>query len=171
MLIVELSKPRTSEERDRLAERVSAASYGSVLIISALLVVEADDVASGWGWELVAGVGAATWVAHLYAEVLGNHVRDPDATRPHELRKAMVDGLPILLATLLPAIALLLSRLDVLEPRQALWAGVVVALLQLIAIGVLVGVASEQRANTWRYAVVAAMFGLAVVLLLVALGH
>lgn len=83
----------------------------------------------------------------------------------------MADGLPVLLAPLLPAIALLLGRLGVLEPRQALWAGVMVALLQLIAIGVLVGVASEQRANTWRYAVVSAMFGLGVVLLLVALGH
>lgn len=166
-----MSKPRTHEERDRLAERVSAASYGTVLIIAALFVVEADDVASGWGWELIAGVGAATWVAHLYAEVLGNHVRDPDAIRPHEVRKAMADGLPVLLAPLLPAIALLLGRLGVLEPRQALWAGVMVALLQLIAIGVLVGVASEQRGSSWRYAVVSAMFGLGVVLLLVALGH
>lgn len=166
-----LSKPRTHEERDRLAERVSAASYGTVLIIAALLVVEADDVASGWGWELMVGVGAATWVAHLYAEVLGNHVRNSDATRSRQARKAMVDGLPILLAPLLPAIALLFGRLGLLEPRQALWIAVIVALLQLVVIGALVGVVSERGSNTLRYAAVAALVGLGVVLLLVALGH
>ncbi len=166
-----LPRPNTSEERDRLAERVSAATYGSILIIAALLVVEADDVASGWGWELVAGIGVATWIAHLYAEVLGNHVRNAEATRPHEVRKAMADGLPILLAAVLPAFALLLGRLDVVEPRQALWIGVGVAILQLVGIGAYVGVVSEQQSKTWRYATVAAVFGIGVVLLLVALGH
>lgn len=166
-----LFKPSTPGERDRLAEKVSAASYGTILIIATLLVVETEDVASGWGWELMVGVGAATWVAHLYAEILGNHVRNPDAIQPHEVRKAMADGLPILLASLLPAIALLLGRLGALEPRQALWIAVIVALLQLVAIGALVGVVSERGSNTFRYAAVAALFGLGVVLLLVALGH
>lgn len=166
-----LPRPNTAEERDRLAERVSAATYGSILIIAALLVVEADDVASGWGWELVAGIGVATWIAHLYAEVLGNHVRNAEATRPHEVRKAMADGLPILLAAVLPAFALLLGRLDVVEPRQALWIGVGVAILQLVGIGAYVGVVSEQQSKTWRYATVAAVFGIGVVLLLVVLGH
>ncbi len=165
------TRPKTSEERSRLAERVSAASYGTVLIIAALIVVEADDVASGWGWELMVGVGVATWVAHLYAEVLGNHVRSPDAIRPHEVRKAMADGLPIILAPLLPALALLLGRLNVLAPRQALWVGVILALAQLVAIGALVGVVSRQNSSSWRYAVIAAVFGFGVVLLLVALGH
>ncbi|HJS71214.1 MAG TPA: hypothetical protein VJ858_00670 [Acidimicrobiia bacterium] len=159
------------EQRDRLAERVSAASYGTVLIIAALLVVEEDDVASGWGWELVVGVGAATWLAHLYAEVLGNHVRRVDATEPHEVRKAMVDGLPILLAAVFPAVALGLGRLEVLPPRQALWIAVIVSIVQLVAIGALVGAVSEQRSASWRYAAAAAAFGLGVVLLLVGLGH
>ncbi|HET9261331.1 MAG TPA: hypothetical protein VFP42_14525 [Acidimicrobiia bacterium] len=159
------------QERDRLAERVSAASYGTVLIIASLLVVNTEDVESGWGWELVVGVGVATWLAHLYAEVLGNHVRNSEATRSHELRKAMADGLPILLAALLPAMALLLGRIGILKPPQALWVAVIVSILQLVAIGVFVGITSEQTSNSWRYAAMAAGFGLAVVALLVALGH
>jgi hypothetical protein len=159
------------EPRDRLAERVSAASYGTILIIASLLVVEAEDVSSGWGWELVAGVGVATWVAHLYAEVLGNHVRDIDATRPHQVRKAMADGLPILLAAVVPGLALGLGRVGVLAPRQALWVAVILALIQLVGVGAYVGVVSEQQTTTWRYAAMALVFGLGVVLLLVALGH
>jgi len=164
-------KPADPEQRDRLAERVSAASYGGVLIIGSLLGLKADDVSSGWGWELVVGVGVATWVAHVYAEVLGNHVRDVGAIRPHEVRRAMADGLPILLAAVLPSVALLLGRLKVVAPRQALWIAVIIALAQLVAVGGYVGVVSDQRTNSWRYAAVAALFGLGAVLLLVALGH
>lgn len=166
-----ISKPVGPQQRDRLAERVSAASYGTVLIIASLLVIEADDVESGLGWEIVAGVGIATWLAHLYAEVLGNSVRDVEAARFHELRKAMADGLPILFAAVLPGLALGLGRLGALEPRQALWFAVIVSILQLVAIGALVGIVSEQTGSSWRYAAVAAGFGLAVVLLLVGLGH
>jgi hypothetical protein len=165
------SKAITHERRERLAERVSAASYGTVLIIAALLVIETEDVASGWGWELMVGVGVATWVAHLYAEVLGDHVRNVDALQPHELRKAMADGLPILLAAVLPALMLGLGRLGAVDPGQALWIAVIVALLQLIFIGAFVGVSSGQRSSSWRYAAIAAVFGVAVVLLLVVLGH
>ncbi len=166
-----ISESGYKERRDRMAERVSAASYGIVLIIASLLVVESDDVASGLGWELVVGVGVATWIAHFYAEVLGNQVRDVDALQPHEIRKAMADGLPIPLSAVLPAVALVLGRIAVVEPRVALWIAVILALLQLVAVGGYVGAVSEQRSSSWRYAAIAAVFGVAVVLLLVALGH
>jgi hypothetical protein len=166
-----MSHPVTHERRDRLAERVSAASYGTVLIIASLLVVESDDVESGFGWELVVGVGVATWLAHLYAEVLGNHVRNAAATQSHEVRKAMTDGLPILLAAVLPAVALGLGSIGVVEPRLALWIAVGVAIVQLVGIGAFVGVVAEQTSSTWRYAAIAMGFGLVVVALLVALGH
>ncbi len=166
-----VSESGREERRERLAERVSAASYGTVLIIASLLVVESDDVASGLGWELVVGVGVATWVAHFYAEVLGNQVRNVDALEPQELRKAMADGLPIPLAAVLPSVILVLGRLDVLAPRQALWVAVTCALIQLVAVGAYAGTFSDQRSSSWRYAAMAAAFGVAVVLIMVALGH
>jgi hypothetical protein len=163
--------PTTKKQRERWAERVSAAAYGTVLIIASLLVVESHDIVSGWGWELIVGVGVATWLAHIYAEVLGNHVRNADALEPHELRKAMADGLPIPLAAVLPAVALVLGRFDVVATRQALWLAVILALLQLVGVGAYVGSISDQRSSSWRYAGGAAGFGMAVVVLLVALGH
>jgi len=166
-----LWKPASRAQRDRVAEWVSAASYGTVLIIAALVLVEAEDVASGLGWELVVGVGVATWIAHLYAEILGNHVRSLDVLEAHRLRRAAGDGLPILLASVLPAVALLLGRLETVAARQALWIAVILAVLQLVVVGALVGAISEQYHNSWRYAAVASVFGIAVVLLLVALGH
>jgi hypothetical protein len=158
--------------RERLAERVSAASYGTVLVLAALAVVDADEVASGWGWELVTGIGLATWVAHLYAEIVGDHLRHHGAHESTELRRAMADGLPILLAAVLPAVMLLLGRLGVIADRVALWAAVGVAFLQLVGLGAFVGSAvSPRHSSTWMYAGVTAAFGAIVVILKVVLGH
>ena len=158
--------------RERLAERVSAASYGSVLVLGALVIIDEDSVASGWGWELITGVGFATWAAHLYAEVVGEHLRHSSAHTRAEIARAMADGSPIFLATVLPAIMLLLGRLDVVEPRIALWAAVAVGFLQLVALGALVGrVMSDHRSQAWVYAAVTGAFGLVVVSLKVVLGH
>ncbi|MGV1009770.1 MAG: hypothetical protein ACOYBY_14330 [Dermatophilaceae bacterium] len=158
--------------RERLAERVSAASYGTILVLAALPLISAAEVSSGWGWELVSGVGLATWVAHLYAEVVGDHVRTgavPDRT---ELNGAMADGLPILLAAVPPAAILLVGRLGVVDPRVAVWAAVAVAVVQLLGLGAFVGrVAAPNGGATWWYAAVTAAIGVAVVLLKVGLGH
>jgi hypothetical protein len=143
-----------------------------VLILVSLTLIDADEVRSGVGWELVTGVGLATWIAHFYAEIVGDHLRNPEAHQPHEIRRAMADGSPILLAAVLPAVMLLLGRLEVLAPRTSLWAAVGVALLQLVGLGVFVGRAvSGRRRYAWRYAAVTATFGAAVVGFMVALGH
>jgi hypothetical protein len=168
----EMSEELVRSPRERLSERVSAASYGSVLVLAALALLGADDVASGWGWELATGVGLATWIAHLYAQVVGDHLRNRAAHGSTELTRAMADGSPILLAAVLPAVVLGLGRLEVLADRVALWAAVGVAFLQLVGLGAFVGSAvAPGRSNTWLYAGVTAAFGLAVVTLKVTLGH
>jgi hypothetical protein len=153
---------------------VSAAAYGTVLTLSALPLVDPNDVVDGAGWELVVGVGGATWLAHLFAEVVGDHLRHSAAAHERsEIARAMVDGLPILAAVLLPATALLLGRLDALSGEAALWLAVALAVVQLVGLGAFVGtaVASERRSATWVYAGVTAAFGLAVVVIKLALGH
>ena len=158
--------------RERLAERVSAASYGTVLVLSALPLIDAAAVSSGLGWELVTGVGVATWLAHLYAEVVGDHLRHSAAHRRKEIARAMADGLPILLAAVSPALILLLGRLEVLDARSALWAAVVVAIVQLVVVGALVGaVVSPRSATVWAHALITAGIGIAVVTLKLGLGH
>jgi len=155
------------------AERVSAAAYGTVLVLAALPLVHPDDVADGAGWELVVGVGGATWLAHLFAEVVGDHVRHSAAAHERsEIARAMVDGLPILAAALLPATALLFGRLELLSGRGALWTAVVLAVVQLVGLGAHVGsVSGGGRAARLTYAGATAAFGLAVVTIKVILGH
>jgi VIT1/CCC1 family predicted Fe2+/Mn2+ transporter len=66
---------------------------------------------------------------------------------------------------------LFLGRVDVLPHRGALWAAVIVAFLQLIAVGVFVGSVSGHRASPWRFAAVSGALGLVVVALKTVLGH
>jgi hypothetical protein len=151
---------------------VTAAAYGTVLVLSALALVDADEVASGWGWELLTGVGVATWIAHLYAEVLGDHLRHRAAVVAAEVRRASADGSPILLAAVAPAVVLLLGRLGVIDERAALWWAVAVAFFQLVGLGAFVGSAvSVNRSGPWLYAGVTAAFGVVVVSLKLVLGH
>ena len=159
--------------RERIAELLSAACYGTVLVLVALPLIDTDEVSSGLGWELVTGVGVATWVAHLYAEVVGDHLRHGPPLGRAEITRAMVDGLPILLAAVLPGAMLLLGRMDVLEPRAALWASVAVGILQLVGVGGFVGasVSPRRRVFVWSYAGATAAVGIAVVTLKLALGH
>jgi hypothetical protein len=158
--------------RDRLAERVSAASYGSVLVLAALGVIGVSEVAHGHGAELVAGVGLATWLAHIFAELLGEHVRHPEPRQRSEVVRALVDGSPILASTVLPATVLLFGRLDLLTDDTARIVAVLVAVLQLFSIGAFVArVAPAPPAASWTFAAATAGIGVAVVALTVLLGH
>jgi hypothetical protein len=160
-----------ARRRDRTAERVAAAAYGTVLVLAALVVIDADDVSSGLGWEVATGVGVATWLAHLYAEVIGDHVRSDTLLDRRELNRAMVDGAPILLATVGPAVALLLGRLDVLSGATAQWVAVCVAIVQLVGLGAFVGATVSPGGRSWSYGAVTGLAGVVVVVLKLSLGH
>ena len=158
--------------RERLAELVSAAAYGSALVLSALSVIGVSEVSVGHGGEIVAGVGVATWIAHLFAEVLGERVRAPQPIGWSKFKRAMADGSPILVASVLPALVLLLGRLDVMSPRTARAIAIVVAVLQLLAVGMLVArVADVPTRRKWLFASATLAIGIVVVTLSVVLGH
>ncbi|HKE71977.1 MAG TPA: hypothetical protein VKB57_00070 [Acidimicrobiales bacterium] len=158
--------------RERQAELVSAGTYGTVLVLAAISVIGVGDVEAGHGAELIAGVGVATFLAHLFAELLGEHVRHDEPVRTAHVTAAAVDGSPILAATVLPAVALLLGRLDVVGADTARLAAIVVAVLQLVGLGLLVGrLAPARQAAGWVFAAGAAVAGVVVVVLTVALGH
>jgi hypothetical protein len=157
---------------ERRAELASAAVYGTVLVLATLAVIDADNVSSGLGWEIMAGVGAATWIAHIYAEVVGEHLRRGSTLERHEITQSMVDGLPIILAALAPAVVLLLGRLEVLDAEVAVWMAFAVGFLQLLGVGAVIGAAAQSSGATpWRFAALTGLVGLAVVVLKLFLGH
>jgi hypothetical protein len=163
---------RWTELGEQLAERVTAATYGTVLVLAALPLIQVADVGSGVGWELITGVGVATYVAHAYAEVMGDHLRHDSSLDRKEVGRAMKDGVPILAAAVGPALVLGLAGLDVISASVGLWAAVVVAILQLVGLGALVGWAvPDRRTHWWTYGIAAAAIGVVVVIVKLSLGH
>ena len=157
---------------DRLALFISSAAYGTVLVLAALAVIKGIHISVGYGAELIAGVGVATWVAHVYAELLGEHVHRQLPLTHAEVRASFVDGLPILGSPVLPGLVLMLGKLESVSEQSARTAAILVAIAQLLAIGVLVGViAPSRRGALWIFAGVTAGVGLAVVVITTWLGH
>ena len=76
------------------------------------------------------------------------------------------------MSTILPATALALGRVGVLEDATARYVAIGLGVAQLAAIGAYVSRTSDVRhAGRWAFAGVTAAAGLAVVLLTVLLGH
>jgi hypothetical protein len=158
--------------RERLAELVFAATYGTVHVLAALAVIGATSLTVGQGAEIVAGVGLATWLAHLFAQLLSGHVLHREPLHRREVRRAAIDGSPIVISTILPAAVLLLARVGGIENQTAKLAAVVVALLQLLVIGAFVArVAPARPGARWVFAGAVAAIGLIVVALTLWLGH
>ena len=163
---------REPVDHDRVAELVGAAAYGSILVLSGLVLLEVTDVGVGHSLEVVLGVGVATWIAHLFAELLAEHARHDRLLRWAEVGRAAVDGSPILIVTILPAAALFLGRIEVIGYDTARTLAIVVALAQLSLIGALVGHLSPSTTRSaWSFAAVVAMAGVVVVAVEVALSH
>jgi hypothetical protein len=160
------------EVNERLAQRVNAAAYGTVLVLVALSAIEIADVAKGHSATLVAGVGVSTWIAHLFAELLGEHVRIGEPVSWRETRRASIDGSPILAATILPAIVLFLGKIEVISYATGRNVAILVAVLQLSLIGGIVAKSTPGSPTpAWWFAISTAVAGIAVVTLKIALGH
>src|SRR5262249_30997025 len=100
------------------------------------------------------------------------HVLRREPLHRSEIRRAAVDGSPILVSTVVPAIVLLLGRLDVLSDATARVVAIAAAIVQLLLIGALVArVAPARRAASWQVAAAAVGVGVIVVGLSVLLGH
>jgi hypothetical protein len=157
---------------DRLAERVNAAAYGTVLVLVALSTIEIADVAVGYSYALIAGVGFSTWIAHLFAELLGEHVRHGEAVSWSEGRRAAIDGSPILASAILPGIILFCGRIELFDYSTARNVAILVAVLQLSLVGGIVARSTPGSPTpAWWLALSTAIAGVAVVILKVALGH
>ncbi|MFC8384444.1 hypothetical protein [Nocardia sp. NPDC057272] len=106
-----------SLDRRNAARRISAYIYGNVLILSALIPVapSLEDV----GIAVVLGAALSTFIAHVFAESVGQSVRQSDAPSPPQPWLDLRDSLPILSSAVLPCAILVAAAVGWLEPRTA----------------------------------------------------
>jgi hypothetical protein len=116
------------------------AIYGTILVMAVISALAHD--ASITSAELIAGVAATTivfWIAHVYAEVLGNRLQGEHAVSWANVRAASNHEWPIVEAALPPVLALLLGVLGILDTDSAVNVAIAVGILELFLWGIAVG--------------------------------
>jgi hypothetical protein len=144
------------------------AIYGTILVMAVITALSHDDTVTAG--ELVAGVLATTfvfWIAHVYAEVLGRRV-EGGAGRPTlgNVAVAARGEWPLVEASLLPVLALLLAVVGVVKTDTAVTIAIAIGVAELFGYGILAGRRLQlSRGGVIAVGVVNGALGLVIVLL------
>ncbi|MGW0037677.1 hypothetical protein [Gordonia sp. NPDC003376] len=145
--------------RHRATSRLSAYVYGNILVLAAVVVATTHTITDGTAALIVLATGATTYIAHVFAQLVGDASIPPESGRPdgatvrrtarHELR----DALPIVSSAVWPAVVLALGYHDLFPTRLTqLVAGSIV----VVRIASLQIVAQRVQGNPLGFRVVAA---------------
>ena len=114
---------------ERATARVSAYVYGNLIALAAVVVVDAHGIRNGHAALVVAGTGVATFVAHIFADIVAHASVDGRGGRSsNSMRDELRDAVPIFSSASVPSLLLALGWLGWLSTQ---WA-------QLLAGGVIV---------------------------------
>ncbi|MEV5649476.1 hypothetical protein AB0L57_14610 [Nocardia sp. NPDC052254] len=120
---------RTPLDRDNAARRISAYVYGNILVLAALIPVTTTE--EHVGIFVVLGTSLSTFVAHVFAEGVGQAVRESKALNTAQRWAELRDSVPILSSAVLPALILAVAAVGWLEPRTAQIAAEVAILVRI----------------------------------------
>jgi hypothetical protein len=144
------------------------AIYGTILVMAVITALSHDD--SVRSAELIAGVLATTfvfWIAHVYAEVLGRRLEEEGGRPTLATVAAAARGeWPLVEASLLPVLCLLLGVLGIVKTETAVYIAIGAGVVELFGYGIAAG--RKLQMSTGATIVVAAVngtLGLLVVLL------
>ncbi|SNT45894.1 hypothetical protein [Rhodococcoides kyotonense] len=98
------------------ASRISAYVYGNILILAALIPLTTPEQHTFQGLAIVVGTGLSTFVAHAFAESVGESVRTGSHLSRSQRLEQLRDSVPILSATVLPAGLLAIGWWGLLDP-------------------------------------------------------
>jgi hypothetical protein len=148
----------------------ATAIYGSLLVTSLVAVQWRHDASTdAIALTLVVGV-VVFWLAHVWSEIVSHRVHGP--IQGHQIRSIAMAEIPMLEATVLPALALAAARIPGVTPDAAINLALVVCIGQLFVWGLVVGrAAHSSRWLALRVAIVDSLLGVAIVGLKVVVIH
>jgi hypothetical protein len=144
------------------------AIYGTILVMAVITALSHDD--SVTSAQLIAGVLATTfvfWIAHVYAEVLGQRMERAGG-RPTfaNLAVAARGEWPLVEASLLPVLCLLVGVIGVVKTDTAVAIAIGVGVIELFGYGIAAGRRLQlSRGGIIVVGVVNGALGLLIVLL------
>ncbi|GIF21536.1 hypothetical protein BJ973_005019 [Actinoplanes tereljensis] len=123
---------------EQAAARISAYLYGNIITFAALLPLAKSDIEHGHSIQLLLGVAVTTFLAHVFAEIVGHHARAGQAMTRAEIWHELRDSRPIATSALIPALLLAAAAADWLSPDAALFCSEGYLLVRLALVGFLV---------------------------------
>lgn len=135
------------------ARRTTAYVYGNVLVLAALAVVTPADVTTGRGFWLVLGTAVSTFVAHVFAEAMGDQVKHPEPITARTVLQLARESFPVLTSGVLPAVILLVGWWGWLEPDPVVLLADAVVLLRIAGTGVVVARLRNERSSVRIFAI------------------
>ncbi len=161
-----LNRPITSRGRhlgqERIAARTTAYVYGNILALAALIPVTQSQ--ESLGVAIVIGTALSTYIAHTFAEGVGESIRNDRELTTAERMEALRDSVPILTSAVVPIVILATAWFNILEPRTA---QLIAEFLLVLRIGSTSYVISYLRGEKVGTATHVAAFGLAAVATLI----
>jgi hypothetical protein len=121
--------------REDRASRISAYVYGNIIVFATLVPLTEDEVNEGHALWVTLGVAFTTYLAHVFAELVGRQSRTDDHLVWDEFRHELRDSVPVLTSGLVPAALLAAAWLDLLPATATLVAAEIFLLLRLAAVG------------------------------------
>ncbi|HEY7147840.1 MAG TPA: hypothetical protein VH420_00195 [Gaiellaceae bacterium] len=152
---------------------IAGTVYGTIVVMAAMAAGGPSFEHEPWRLLTIVVVTAVIfWIAHVYAHGLGESIALGRRLDISELETIARRELSILLAVVLPALALLLGAIGVVRDTAAVWLALGVATATLAAQGVRYArVERLGRAGTALAIAVNLGLGLAIVAVKVALAH
>ena len=111
---------------DRARSRTSAYVYGNILVLTAVAGVDAARILDWSALFIVAGTTVTTFLAHILAHSIGQHLGRTGEEAQLHIRDEIRDSLPIASSGSVPALMMFLGAVAIVPP---LWAQLIAALI------------------------------------------
>ncbi|CAG7608232.1 hypothetical protein ACVH9Z_19245 [Rhodococcus opacus] len=143
---------------DHAASRISAYIYGNILVLAALIPVTKSQ--ETLGIAIVVGAALSTFLAHVFAESVGQTLRLGRSLSSTERLRELRDSVPVLTSAVVPAVILGTALLGWLEPRTAQLTAEIVMIARIGSISYVISRLRRERVTNGTHL---AAFGLAVI--------
>lgn len=133
--------------RDDAASRISAYVYGNILVLAALAAASPTQADSWEAIAIVLGTGFATYLAHVFSELIGHRVRHGGHPHPRDVLHELWVAGPIASSAVLPGVVLAVSWAGRLDAKWALLLAIAVIAVRLALLGTAMERASGRRSS------------------------
>ncbi|WP_127552414.1 hypothetical protein [Actinoplanes sp. OR16] len=119
---------------EQAGARISAYVYGNIIAFASIVALKPADLSHGHALALVAGVTVSTFVAHVFADLVGGNAGEDTMTiagLKHELR----DSVPVVTSALVPCLLLAVGWAGWLSASAVIAASAVYLMVRMALLG------------------------------------